>query len=182
VGNLWYDLAMHELDDKKLFDAVLASLESQLNVEGIKKIGSGNECYIFGADLASGPAVVKIPKDRIFSFSGDHEYIAIIPTHENERGTEVDNRIRGLIKARGRDGLEQGVAASTEEGVTISERMPGTPLSKILLATLESISQEEVLAAVLHAQIPKIGLLDKLEKAFVSNFLMQRNGVCGACY
>jgi fructosamine-3-kinase len=62
---------MHELDDALLLKQVLTSLESQLNTAGIKKVGDGNEFYIFGANLDSGPAVIKIPKDRIFSNVND---------------------------------------------------------------------------------------------------------------
>jgi len=62
---------MHELDDALLLKQVLASLERQLNISGIKKVGKGNEFYIFGTNLDSGPAIIKIPKDRIFSNVND---------------------------------------------------------------------------------------------------------------
>jgi hypothetical protein len=62
---------MHELDDKDLFAKVVASLENQLEVKGIRQIGVGNEFYILYADLPEGPAVIKIPKDKIFSNVND---------------------------------------------------------------------------------------------------------------
>lgn len=62
---------MHELDDKTTFDRVVNSLEKQLGVDGIIKIASGNEFFIFKAELSTGPVVIKVPKDKIFSNVND---------------------------------------------------------------------------------------------------------------
>lgn len=62
---------MHELDNKDLFDRVIASLEAQLDVQGVHKIGSGNEFYILRAELPSGTAAIKVPKDKVFSNVND---------------------------------------------------------------------------------------------------------------
>lgn len=62
---------MHELDDQETFQSVVTSLEKQLGVSGIEKIANGNEFFIFRANLASGPVVVKVPKDKIFSNVND---------------------------------------------------------------------------------------------------------------
>lgn len=62
---------MHELDNAELLNKVLDSLRSQLDIQDIKEVGRGNEFYIFGAELPSGPVVIKVPKDRIFSNVND---------------------------------------------------------------------------------------------------------------
>lgn len=62
---------MHELDNPELLNKVLDSLRNQLDIQDIKEIGKGNEFYIFGTELPSGPAVIKVPKDRIFSNVND---------------------------------------------------------------------------------------------------------------
>lgn len=62
---------MHELDDTELFAKVIASLEKRLDVEGIYQVGLGNEFHILRADLPDGPAVIKVPKDKIFSNVND---------------------------------------------------------------------------------------------------------------
>jgi aminoglycoside phosphotransferase (APT) family kinase protein len=63
---------MHELDNPVTLDRVLASIRQQLGVQDIKKVGYGNEFYIFRADLPTGPAVIKIPKDKVFSNVNDN--------------------------------------------------------------------------------------------------------------
>jgi fructosamine-3-kinase len=62
---------MHELDNKELFAKVIASLEKQLGVEGIHQVGLGNEFYILRAELPERPAVIKVPKDKVFSNVND---------------------------------------------------------------------------------------------------------------
>ncbi len=62
---------MHELDNPAIRQAVTTSLKEQLQVRDIQKIASGNECFIFRAELLGGPVVIKVPKDRIFSNVND---------------------------------------------------------------------------------------------------------------
>lgn len=62
---------MHELDDEGLFAKVIASLEQQLGVDGIYRVGLGNEFYILRAELPQGSAAIKVPKNKIFSNVND---------------------------------------------------------------------------------------------------------------
>lgn len=62
---------MHEMDNPNTQRRVLASVKEQLRVTAIEKIGSGNEFYIYRVELPDGPAVIKLPKDRIFSNVND---------------------------------------------------------------------------------------------------------------
>lgn len=62
---------MHELDDPKVLKSVIESLKEQLNVSDVTKIASGNEFFIFYAELPYGAVVIKVPKDKVFSNVND---------------------------------------------------------------------------------------------------------------
>ena len=62
---------MAELDDEKLFNKIVSSLEKQLGVTNIHKVGNGLEFCILRGELASGPIAIKVPRDRIFSNVND---------------------------------------------------------------------------------------------------------------
>jgi fructosamine-3-kinase len=62
---------MAELDDKQLLAKVIASLEKQLNVAGIQKVGNGLEFCILRGELPSGAIAIKVPRDRVFSNVND---------------------------------------------------------------------------------------------------------------
>lgn len=62
---------MTELDNKQLFDKVVASLERQLGITGIHQAGSGLEFCILRGELSSKPIAIKVPRDRVFSNVND---------------------------------------------------------------------------------------------------------------
>lgn len=62
---------MAELDDEATFTDVVASLEKQLGITGIHKIGNGLEFCILRGERPSGPIAIKVPRDRIFSNAND---------------------------------------------------------------------------------------------------------------
>lgn len=62
---------MSELDDPVLLGKVIASLEEQLYIAGIKKVGNGLEFCILHGELPSGSIAIKVPRDRIFSNVND---------------------------------------------------------------------------------------------------------------
>jgi aminoglycoside phosphotransferase (APT) family kinase protein len=70
-GNLWYHGYVAELDDKRLFADVVASLEEQLGITGVHQVDNGLEFCILRGELPTGPIAIKVPRDRIFSNVND---------------------------------------------------------------------------------------------------------------
>jgi aminoglycoside phosphotransferase (APT) family kinase protein len=62
---------MAELDDKRVLDDVISSLEKQLDTTGLQKAGNGLEFCILRGELPSGVIAIKVPRDRVFSNAND---------------------------------------------------------------------------------------------------------------
>ncbi len=74
----------------------------------------------------------------------DQEYVAIIPRFSNRIGITINSRIEGALRARGLPHMEQMVAASYDEGVTISERLPGLAWNTLAKTGGASITDEQL--------------------------------------
>jgi hypothetical protein len=74
----------------------------------------------------------------------DQELVVRIP-HENQPGSAgVDHHLRGGLRAMGQPHLEQLVAVSYESGVTISNLMPGSEMSRIKAEDLRQVTDVQL--------------------------------------
>ncbi len=64
-------MSMTELDNPELLKEVIRSLEKQLGITGIHKVGNGLEFLILRGKLAGQQIAIKVPRDRIFSNVND---------------------------------------------------------------------------------------------------------------
>jgi fructosamine-3-kinase len=156
---------MHELDDKQLFQKVITSLEEQLGVTDIHQVGVGNEFYILRADLLQGPAVIKVPKDKVFSNVNDahidskvllDQEFALI-RHAKANGLEQVPEPIGDIEAAGFGALIMSYVPSDDSQPNEFE------LGK-LLATIHSIDLPDIeLSAQEGSEIPEL-IADRLHR------------------
>lgn len=88
---------------------------------------------------------------KVFSLSQNgHEYVARVPHSDGPNSTDepnpsaVDYRIRAGMRGKGIPHLEQIVAFSYEDGVVISERMPGRVISKVTAEELGHVTDKQL--------------------------------------
>ena len=62
----------------------------------------------------------------------EQEYVVRIPHYTRPSPRTVERYLSGLLRTQGVPHLEQVVAASYEDGVTVAERMPGKPMNNSL--------------------------------------------------
>ncbi len=186
---LCYDVAMHELDDPTIREEVLNTLREQLKVQIITEVGSGNEFYIFGAELPSGKVAIKVPKDRVFSNVNDAHIDSSVlidqefalMRHVKAQGiTQIPNPIQA-IQVQGFDALVMSYVESDDSKADEFER--GVLLAKIHSLTLpdlhlsaqEDMELPELIAKRLHrrwheltsltADLPELPAKDRLRAA-----------------
>lgn len=168
---------MHELDDKELFAKVMASLEKQLDVEGIHQVGVGNEFYILRAELPEGPAVIKVPKDKVFSNVNDahidskvllDQEFALIRHARAEGITQVPEPI-GDIEAEGFGALIMAFVPSDDskpdefELGRLLASIHGIKTPSITLSAQEGSEIPELIADRLHRRWKELdGLVENL--------------------
>ncbi len=63
---------------------------------------------------------------------------------KDTRSHAVASRLEAAVQAKNIRGLEQGVAASLEKGIFVSELMPGNEMSRVPLEHVEAISDEQL--------------------------------------
>jgi hypothetical protein len=74
----------------------------------------------------------------------DQELVVRIP-HEGQSGAAgIDHHLRGGLRAMGQPHLEQLVAVSYESGVTISNLMPGSEMSRIKAEDLRQVTDAQL--------------------------------------
>lgn len=74
--------------------------------------------------------------------TGDKQYAVRIP---NEKGADlIDTHLAGAVLAEGIPRLEQVVAASYEDGVTISEKMPGKEVGYLTVGEMNAITDVQL--------------------------------------
>lgn len=87
---------------------------------------------------------------KAFTVPGEgKDYVVIIPHDERQQWQpslgRADYRVRQLLPAKGVAHLEQIAAVSYEDGVTVSERIPGHALNNLMpLEQINTISQEQI--------------------------------------
>lgn len=150
---------MHELDNPELFAKVITSLETQLNTSGIHKIGMGNEFYILRADLLSGPAVIKVPKDKMFSNVNDalidsrallDQEFALMRYVRAVGVTQIPEPIADIEEA-------EGFGAIIMTYVPSDDSIPDEYALGALLATIHSIEAPPItLSAQENSEIPEL--------------------------
>lgn len=165
TGVAWYYLRMHELDNVELFTKVIASLEKQLGVDDIRKVGLGNEFYILRAELPEGAAVIKVPKDKVFSNVND-AYIdskvllaqeSALIRHAKAEGISQVPKLIGDIEVEGFGALIMSFVPSDDSKPDEFE------LGK-LLANIHSIKIPSVqLSAQEGSEIPEL-IADRLHR------------------
>jgi aminoglycoside phosphotransferase (APT) family kinase protein len=149
---------MHEMDSERIKKAVISSLKQQLNVGEIKQIGSGNEFYIYRTDLESGPVVIKIPKDKVFSNVND----AFI---DSKTLLDQEFALMRHVKSKGIKQIPKPLFDLDAMGFTVvvmsyvasDESKPDQHDLGVLLARLHSIVPPDIsLSAQEHSEIPEL--------------------------
>lgn len=81
----------------------------------------------------------------VFYIESDGKRYAVrIPSTEEISPTSIDHHLSAAFLSKGIPHLEQIVAASYEDGVTVAEIMPGKHMGQLTLADVEAISSEQL--------------------------------------
>lgn len=112
------------------FAPAVAQLKEQLSDSNAKKehsnfLGSGSSSSAFSIEV-----------DNI-------QYAVRIPGKNGDAGAS-DSHMAGAILGKGIPHLEQIVAASYEEGITVAERMPGKEVGKMTIKDIEGITMAQL--------------------------------------
>jgi hypothetical protein len=89
--------------------------------------------------------------DSVATYGFEHDgkrYVAKVPRGESIAQTAADDRMTDLERGKGIPHLEQLVAVSPQEGVTVMECMPGTDLSQLPTEGAQHITTEQLAGAV----------------------------------
>jgi hypothetical protein len=118
------------LEAFKVFEPVISKLRSELEDPDTRKehpnyLGSGSNSMVFSIE------------------SGDQEYAVRVPVRGGGAAA-IDSHLAGAVLGRGIPHLEQIVAASYEEGVTVAEIMPGKDVGDLSLDEILGISDEQL--------------------------------------
>lgn len=115
----------------KPFTEAIDELKSELSVldqpdEHPSFLGKGEESHVFTVTVE------------------DKDYVVRIPKSIKDRVRKTDAYVEGLALGKGLPRMEQVVAISYEDGVTISELMPGKDLTKLTAIEIENISENQL--------------------------------------
>lgn len=82
----------------------------------------------------------------VYKFSeGDKWYVARMAKYDQDGGEQWATKyVDGMIDAQGAAHLEQGVAFSGEQGVVISELMPGVSLDRVSVEDMSEVTAEQM--------------------------------------
>jgi hypothetical protein len=89
------------------------------------------------------------------------EYVAMVPKIKGSERLEINDRISGLIRVQDVPHFEQIVAASYDEAITISERMPGKALNKMTPKEITKVTQkhmDELVQTLIIGAEKKVGI------------------------
>lgn len=84
-------------------------------------------------------------RSKVFRITdGDKQYAARIPNDAGHSANLIDDHVEGAVMGKNIPHLEQIVAASYENGVTIAEILPGFAMGKLTLDEVDGISDEQL--------------------------------------
>lgn len=82
---------------------------------------------------------------KVFSITeGDKSYAVRVPNGHGISPLEIDSHIAGAVLGKGIPHLEQIVAASYKDGVTVAEVMPGKEVGHLTPEEIKSITDEQL--------------------------------------
>jgi hypothetical protein len=119
------------LQEYSEFEPIVGKLKAELLDPAKRKehpaiLGSGSGSMVFQIEKNGVPYAVRLPKGK--------ELNRII----------IENHIAGAVLGRGMPHLEQIIAASYEDGVTVAEILPGKEIKKLSVEETKRISDEQL--------------------------------------
>lgn len=113
------------------FEPAIASLKSELSDPTAQKnhpsfLGKGSNANVFSIE------------------NSGKKYAVRIPTGSDINATSIDSHVGGAVLGQGVSHLEQIIAASYEDGVTVAEMMPGKEIGELTVDEITNVTDDQL--------------------------------------